>query len=116
VLPVIGLFERYGLQERARMLIGNIRAATTGRPLLAYFMLGQLCATVDLTSIGGHAQAVRPLIAPMAANINIVPAALLELPDRDAVIKVQLPTAVLLLLANTLLMYLLVFRFGAHPR
>jgi uncharacterized membrane protein len=47
----------------------------------------------------------------MAANFNIVPAALLELPDRNGVIKAQLPTAGLLLIANTLLMYVLVFRF-----
>jgi uncharacterized membrane protein len=31
-----------------------------------------------------------------------VPAALLELPDRNAVIKVQIPSALLLLAANTL--------------
>jgi uncharacterized membrane protein len=54
------------------------------------------------------------LTTPMAANFNIVPAALLELPDRYAVIKAQLPTALLLLAANTILMYVLVFRFGAH--
>jgi uncharacterized membrane protein len=46
----------------------------------------------------------------MAANFNIVPAALLELPDKNAVIKVQLPTALLLLAANTAIMYLFVFR------
>jgi uncharacterized membrane protein len=51
------------------------------------------------------------LMTPMAANFNIVPAALLELPDRNAVIKVQIPTAIPLLLANTVLMYFLVFRF-----
>ena len=33
------------------------------------------------------------LMTPMAANFNIVPAALLELPDRNGVIKAQLPTA-----------------------
>jgi uncharacterized membrane protein len=37
VLPVIGLLERYGLQERARQLIGRVRAATPGRLLLVYF-------------------------------------------------------------------------------
>jgi uncharacterized membrane protein len=47
----------------------------------------------------------------MAANFNIVPAALLELADRNGVIKAQLPTAFLLLLANTVLMYVLVYRF-----
>jgi len=51
------------------------------------------------------------LMTPMAANFNIVPAALLELPDRNGVIKVQLPTALLLLLANTVLMYALAYRF-----
>jgi uncharacterized membrane protein len=50
------------------------------------------------------------LMTPMAANFNIVPAALLELPDRNGVIRVQVPTAAVLLLGNTLIMYLLVFR------
>jgi uncharacterized membrane protein len=50
------------------------------------------------------------LTTPMAANFNIVPAALLELPDRWAVIRVQLPTAAAMLAANTALMYLLAFR------
>ena len=50
-------------------------------------------------------------MTPMAANFNIVPVALLELPDQYAVIKAQIPTALPLLLANTLLMYFLVFRF-----
>ena len=66
ILPVIGLLERAGLQERARMLIGKVRAATTGRLLLAYFMLRQATAALGLTSLGGHPQMVRPLIAPMA--------------------------------------------------
>jgi uncharacterized membrane protein len=51
------------------------------------------------------------LMTPMAANFNIVPAALLELSDRNGVIKAQVPTALLLLLVNTGLMYVLVFRF-----
>jgi len=66
VLPVIGLLERYGLQERARILITRIAAATPGRLLLAYLVLRQGSAAVGLTAIGGHAQMVRPLIAPMA--------------------------------------------------
>jgi uncharacterized membrane protein len=51
------------------------------------------------------------LATPMAANYNIVPAALLELPDRNGVIRVQIPTAIPLLICNTILMYVLVFRF-----
>lgn len=65
VLPLIGLLERYGLQERARMLIARIRTVTVGRLLLLYFVLRQITASLGLTSLGGHPQMVRPLIAPM---------------------------------------------------
>jgi uncharacterized membrane protein len=49
-------------------------------------------------------------MTPMAANFNIVPAALLELPDRHAVIKAQVPTALPLLVANIFLLYFLMYR------
>jgi uncharacterized membrane protein len=49
-------------------------------------------------------------MTPMAANFNIVPAALLELPDKNAVIKAQLPTALPLLGANIVLLYFLMYR------
>lgn len=65
-LPVIGLLERYGLQEQARSLIGKLGKLTTGRFLALYLLIRQLTASVGLTSIGGPAQSVRPLIAPMA--------------------------------------------------
>lgn len=66
VLPLIGILERYGLQERARILISRARGATTGRILLAYFILRQISAALGQTKLGGHPQMVRPLIAPMA--------------------------------------------------
>jgi uncharacterized membrane protein len=66
ILPVIGLLERAGLRERARDLIAGVASATTGRLLLAYLLLRQLTSAVGLTAIGGHAQTVRPLLAPMA--------------------------------------------------
>ncbi|MFI4970390.1 MAG: DUF979 domain-containing protein [Lysobacterales bacterium] len=50
------------------------------------------------------------LLTPMAANFNIVPAVLLELPDQYGVIRAQLPTALALLAVNFLLLWLLVFR------
>ncbi|MFI5229453.1 MAG: DUF969 domain-containing protein [Gemmatimonadales bacterium] len=65
-LPVIGLLERAGLKERARTVISSIKIATTGRLLLAYLALRQLTSSFGLTSLGGHPQMVRPLIAPMA--------------------------------------------------
>lgn len=66
VLPLIGLLERYGLQERARAVVGGFRQATVGRLLMLYFLLRQGTAAIGLISIGGHAQMVRPLVAPMA--------------------------------------------------
>ena len=65
-LAAIGMLERLGLQERARMRIAGVQAATVGRLLAVYFVLRQTTAAVGLTSLGGHAQMVRPLIAPMA--------------------------------------------------
>ncbi|MDH4386016.1 MAG: DUF979 domain-containing protein [Caulobacter sp.] len=50
------------------------------------------------------------LMTPMAANFNLVPAALLDLKDRYGVIRAQFPTALMILGANTVLMYVLVFR------
>ena len=66
VLPVIGLLERHGLQERARTLIASIRGATVGRLLILYLLFRQLTAAIGLNSIAGQAQSVRPLVAPMA--------------------------------------------------
>ena len=66
VLPVVGLLEAQGLQERARALIGGWKGATAGRLLTFYLLLRQITAALGLTSIAGHAQTVRPLLAPMA--------------------------------------------------
>jgi len=66
VLPVIGLLEHAGLKERARSAVAEIRAVTVSRVLLAYFVIRQITAALGLTSLGGHPQMVRPLIAPMA--------------------------------------------------
>jgi uncharacterized membrane protein len=66
ILPLIGLLEHEGLQERARTLIGRLKAATAGRLLLVYLLLRQITAALGLTSLGGQPQMVRPLIAPMA--------------------------------------------------
>jgi uncharacterized membrane protein len=65
-LPVIGLLERYGLQEQARRLIAKLGSLTTGWFLTCYQLIRQVTAAVGLTAIGGPAQTVRPLVAPMA--------------------------------------------------
>jgi uncharacterized membrane protein len=66
VLPVIGLLERNGLQARARRLVAGLKGLTTGRLLVAYLAFRQVTAALGLVSVAGHAQTVRPLIAPMA--------------------------------------------------
>jgi len=66
VLPVIGVLERYGLQARARALIGRMRGVTVGRLLVGYLLFRQVFAALGLTSVAGHPQTVRPLVAPMA--------------------------------------------------
>jgi uncharacterized membrane protein len=66
ILPVVGLLERYGLQEQARALIGGIRGATTGRLLIVYLAIRQILSALGLTTVAGHPQTVRPLVAPMA--------------------------------------------------
>jgi uncharacterized membrane protein len=66
VLPVIGLLERFGLQQRAAALIRGFRSATAGRLLLAYLLYRQVISAIGLHSTAGHPQTVRPLLAPMA--------------------------------------------------
>lgn len=66
VLPAVGVLERSGLQERARMTIQALKGASAGRLLLAYLALRQVTSALGLTSVAGHAQTVRPLVAPMA--------------------------------------------------
>lgn len=66
VLPVIGALERAGLQERARDLIVQIRTANVFSILCLYMLMRQVAVAIGLTSLGGQATMVRPLIAPMA--------------------------------------------------
>lgn len=66
ILPVIGLLERYGLQQRARAVIAGLRGATMAKLLVTYLAFRQLTAAIGMKDIGGHPQAVRPLVAPMA--------------------------------------------------
>jgi uncharacterized membrane protein len=66
VLPVIGLLERFGLQQRAAAVIRGLKSATTGRLLILYLIYRQITAAIGLHSTAGHPQTVRPLVAPMA--------------------------------------------------
>lgn len=65
-LPAIGVLERYGLRERASAWIAGFRKLTLARFLIAYLGLRQLTSMAGLTHVAGHAQTVRPLVAPMS--------------------------------------------------
>ncbi len=85
-----------------------VMTAAIGLPLIVHKFGGDPAIMGAIGMLSGFCGT---LMTPMAANFNIVPAALLELPDRNGVIKMQIPTAIPLLIANTILMYFLVFRF-----
>lgn len=95
------------------MIMGNafaafpVMTAGIGLPLIVQKFGGD---PTIMSAIGMLSGFCGTLMTPMAANFNIVPTALLELPDENAVIKVQIPTALILLGANILLMNFLVFR------
>jgi uncharacterized membrane protein len=84
-----------------------VMTAGIGLPLVAHKFGGDV---VVMSAVGMLSGFCGTLTTPMAANFNIVPVALLEIPDQYAVIKAQLPTALLLLAANTAIMYLFVYR------
>jgi uncharacterized membrane protein len=63
-----------------------------------------------MAAIGMFSAYCGTLMTPMAANFNVVPVLLLDLPDKNAVIKAQLPTALPLLGANIVLLYCLMYR------
>ncbi len=85
-----------------------VMTAGIGLPLIVTRFGGDPAIMAAIGMLSGYCGT---LMTPMAANFNIVPAALLELPDENAVIKVQIPTGIALLGVNILLMYFLVFRY-----
>lgn len=65
-LAVIGMLERHGLKDHAQTWISRIKSVTAGRLLIIYLFIREITAAMGLTSLGGHPQMVRPLLAPMA--------------------------------------------------
>jgi uncharacterized membrane protein len=95
------------------MVMGNafaafpVMTAGIGLPLIMTRFGGNVTVMAAVGMLSGFCGT---LMTPMAANYNIVPAALLELPDEYAVIKAQVPTALVLLAVNTAIMYVFAFR------
>jgi uncharacterized membrane protein len=104
----------YGLGMVAfTMIMGNafaafpVMMAGIGLPLLVVRHGADPAALGAIGMLTGYCGT---LLTPMAANFNIVPAILLELRDQYGVIRMQVPTALVLMVANLVLMALLVFR------
>ena len=64
-LPIIGILERYGLRERASILIKSMKSVTAGKVFIAYVAIREIAAALSLR-LGGHVQFIRPLVQPMA--------------------------------------------------
>lgn len=95
------------------IIMGNAFAAfpvmTAGiaLPLLVQLHGADAASLAALGMLSGYCGT---LMTPMAANFNLVPAALLELKDPYGVIRAQWRTGALLLVCNIALMYLIAFR------
>ena len=83
-----------------------VMAAAVGIPILMHQFGGNPAAVAAIGMLAGFCGT---LMTPMAANFNIVPAALLELKDQHGVIKAQIPTALPLLAVNIVLIWWLAF-------
>ncbi|MBB5935324.1 DUF979 domain-containing protein [Streptomyces zagrosensis] len=83
-----------------------VMTAAVGWPVLIEQADGNAAAVLAIGMLAGFCGT---LVTPMAANFNIVPAALLELKDQYGPIKAQLPTAVILLGCNIAIMSVVAF-------
>ncbi|CCQ11809.1 FIG001614: Membrane protein [Pseudoalteromonas luteoviolacea B = ATCC 29581] len=94
------------------MIMGNAFAAfpvMTAGIAMPFLIQMHGANPAALVAIGMYSGYCGTLMTPMAANFNIVPAALLDLKDKYQVIKVQIPTALILLSFNIVLMYSVIF-------
>ena len=90
------------------MVMGNAFAAfpvMSAGIALPFLILGHHADPAPLVAIGMYSGYCGTLMTPMAANYNIVPAALLELKDQNAVIRQQVGTAVPLWVCNVVIIY-----------
>ncbi|MGW7521309.1 DUF979 domain-containing protein [Streptomyces sp. NPDC054796] len=83
-----------------------VMTAAVGWPVLIEQMNGDPAAVLAIGMLAGFCGT---LCTPMAANFNLVPAALLELKDQYGPIKAQAPTAAAMLGCNILLIYFFAF-------
>lgn len=96
------------------MCMGNAFAAFSvitagiGLPLVIKAHGGNPAILAAMGMLAGYCGT---LVSPMAANFNIIPAVLLELKDRNAIIKAQLPIAIAVFCANLGILLFCVFKY-----
>jgi uncharacterized membrane protein len=112
--PLVAVVAYCGGMALFTMCMGNAFAAFAvitggiGLPLVVQQHHGNPAIMAAMGMLSGYCGT---LMTPMAANFNIVPAMLLDLKDRNAVIKAQVPIGLAMLAANIVLMYFCVYRF-----
>ncbi|MDB6115745.1 MAG: hypothetical protein JWQ83_237 [Lacunisphaera sp.] len=113
-IPFVAVAAYCGGMLLFTMCMGNAFAAFAvitggiGLPLIVQQHHGNVAIMAAIGMLSGYCGT---LMTPMAANFNIVPAMLLDLKDRNAVVKAQVPIALVIFAANVLLMYFCVYRF-----
>ncbi|MGL4821339.1 MAG: DUF979 domain-containing protein [Bacilli bacterium] len=113
-IPFVAVFAYCVGMMLFTMVMGNAFAAFAvitggiGLPLIVFEHGGNPAIMAALGMFAGYCGT---LLTPMAANFNIVPAMLLDLKDKNGVIKAQVPIAISVFIINMLLMYVLVYNF-----
>jgi uncharacterized membrane protein len=110
---LFGAVAAYGLgMALFTIVMGNafaafpVMTAAIGVPILIRGFHGDPAIVCAIGMLAGFCGT---LLTPMAANFNLVPAALLDLSDKHGVIRRQVGTALPLLAVNILLIYWLAF-------
>ncbi|MEI8089808.1 MAG: DUF979 domain-containing protein [Opitutaceae bacterium] len=113
-VPWVAVVSYCGGMTLFTMVMGNAFAAFAvitggiGLPFVVLLHGGNPAIMAAMGMLSGYCGT---LLTPMAANFNLVPAMLLELDDKHAVIKAQAPLALVIFAANMILMMVLVYRF-----
>ena len=113
-MPLIAVVAYCAAMALFTMIMGNAFAAFPvvtlgiGIPFVVNTHGGNPAIMGALGMLSGYCGT---LLTPMAANFNLVPALLLEIPDKNAVIRAQVPMSAAIWVFNVLVMYLCVYRF-----
>ena len=98
-----------GILPQVLAALGSLAFAVITVGIGYPFLIAQGANPVVVGALGLTAGYCGTLMTPMAANFNIMPAALLETKSKYAIIISQLPVALIMLAIHIVLMYVLAF-------